>query len=289
MTPKISFEVFPPKTPDGLIALGNTAARLAKINPAFISVTYGAGGSDRTRSFDAIKATVASGVAVAGHLTCVGQSIADLDGVLAEYKSLGVNQVVALRGDPAEGVDAPYVAPIDGYQRTADLVAAAKAVGGFEVSVSAYPEKHPQSPTEAHDLDVLAEKVDAGADRAMTQMFFDNQLFLTYREHVRNRGIDIPIVPGIFPIHSFSAVSRFAARCGASMPAHLAARFADVSDPAATHELAADIAAEQITELANEGVEHFHLYTINRPELALDVCSRLGITPTSPSAGKAPS
>jgi methylenetetrahydrofolate reductase (NADPH) len=278
MTLAISFEVFPPKTPAGLDQLARTAAALSGVDPVYVSVTYGAGGSDRTRSFDAIRATAQAGVRIAAHLTCVGQPVSEIDSVMAEYEALGVDQIVALRGDPPTGIDAPYEAHPDGYQRTADLVAAAKARGRFDVSVSAYPERHPQSPTDAHDLDVLAEKVAAGADRAITQMFFDNDHFARYLERVRARGIDVPIVPGVFPIHSFPAVARFAARCGASIPAALAARFAGLDDdPVATHEVAVEVAGAQIEGLVGLGVEQVHLYTLNRPELALAVCERLGV------------
>jgi methylenetetrahydrofolate reductase (NADPH) len=278
MTATISFEVFPPKTTEGLDSLRNTVAELSAAAPAFVSVTYGAGGSDRERSFAAIASVRSEGCEVTGHITCVGQSRSEVDAVIDRYATLGVTQIVALRGDPPTGIDATYEPHDDGYQRTADLVAAIKQRGGFQIAVSAYPECHPQSPTSAHDLDVLADKVAAGADRAMTQMFFDNSHFLRYRDDVRARGIEIPIVPGIFPIHSFPAVTRFAQRCGASIPASIADRFAGLDDqPETTHKIAAELAAEQIAELADHGVEHVHLYTLNRAELALAVCEQLGI------------
>lgn len=273
----VSFEVFPPKTEAGLGQLTATAQRLASVEPRFVSVTYGAGGSNRDRSFEAIAATAASGASIAAHLTCVGQPVAEIEQVIDTYERLGVDHVVALRGDPPAGIDAPYEAHPEGFQRTADLVAAAASRGRFDVIVSAYPERHPQSPSDDHDLDVLAEKVDAGATRAITQMFFDVDAFARYLDRVRGRGIDIPIVPGVFPIHSFPSVAGFAARCGASMPDDVAARFADhLDDPAETHRIAADLAAEQIDRLAALGVDHVHLYTLNRSELALDVCDRLG-------------
>jgi methylenetetrahydrofolate reductase (NADPH) len=273
----ISFEVFPPKTEAGLDQLAATARRLAASDPLFVSVTYGAGGSQHHRSFAAIEATAASGATIAAHLTCVGQPVDELARVMDEYDALGVEHIVALRGDPPTGIDAPYEPHPDGYQRTADLVAAAKAHGRFEVIVSAYPERHPQSPDIDHDLDVLAEKVAAGADRAITQMFFDVDVFARYLEQVRGRGIEIPIVPGIFPIHSLPSVASFAARCGASIPDAVAARFAGHDDDAhATHEIAAEHAAEQIERLAGLGVGHVHLYTLNKADLALAVCDRLG-------------
>lgn len=273
----VSFEVFPPKTDAGLVQLAETARRLAEVEPTFISVTYGAGGSNRHRSFDAIQATAASGATIAAHLTCVGQPVAEIAEVMGAYERLGVEHIVALRGDPPTGIDAPYEPHPHGYQRTADLVAAAAARGRFEVIVSAYPERHPQSPSDDHDLDVLAEKVAAGATKAITQMFFDVDIFARYLDRVRARGIEIPIVPGIFPIHSFASVASFAAKCGASMPTGLADRFAGYEDDhRSTHGIAADHAAEQIERLTELGVEHVHLYTLNKSDLALAVCDRLG-------------
>jgi methylenetetrahydrofolate reductase (NADPH) len=272
----ISFEVFPPKTEAGLDQLATTARRLAAVDPRFVSVTYGAGGSQHQRSFAAIAATAASGATIAAHLTCVGQPVAEIDRVMDEYAALGVEHIVALRGDPPTGIDAPYEPHPDGYGRTADLVAAAKARERFEVIVSAYPERHPQSPSIDHDLDVLAEKVAAGADRAITQMFFDVDLFARYLDRVRARGIEIPIVPGIFPIHSFPSVADFASRCGATIPDAVAERFAGLDDDAAeSHRVAADHAAEQIERLVALGVDHVHLYTLNKADLALAVCDRL--------------
>lgn len=274
-----SFEVFPPKSAEGLADLTDTVRRLATTEPSFVSVTYGAGGTDRERSFDAIAAVRAAGVDVAGHLTCVGQSTSDVLRVVDRYVELGVDHIVALRGDPPCGIDAPYEPHPRGFNSTADLVAAVKRRADVTVSVSAYPERHPQSPTDDHDLDVLAAKVDAGADRAMTQMFFDSEHYVRYMERVRGRGIDVPIVPGIFPIHSFPAVARFAARCGAGIPPAVAARFNGLDDDRhTTHAVAAELAAEQIRRLAEHGVEQFHLYTLNRADLALAVSERVEST-----------
>ncbi len=276
MTLSLSFEVFPPKHPDGLAPLAQVAADLQRVDPTFISVTYGAGGSDRQRSFDAIDAVRSTGSEVAGHLTCVGQSRSDIEQIVDRYVALGVHQVVALRGDPPGGIDDEYVPHPDGFRSTADLVAVIKSRSDLEVAVSAYPERHPQSPTDDHDLAILAGKVAAGADRAMTQMFFDNQHYYRYRDAVQAKGIDVAIVPGIFPIHSYPAVARFAARCGASIPAHVTERFAGLDDDTeTTHKIAGELAAEQISELAAEGVEHVHIYTLNRSELALSVCDLL--------------
>jgi methylenetetrahydrofolate reductase (NADPH) len=294
MTVRVSFEVFPPKTEPGLDGLGRAVHALQAVEPVYISVTYGAGGGQRDKSFAAIDTvrTSAADVPVAAHLTCVGQTRDEIEKIVARYAELGVQHIVALRGDPPEGIDAPYTAHPDGFQSTAELVAAIKARGDFEIAVSAYPEKHPQSPSEQHDLDVLAAKVDAGASFAMTQMFFDNDLFLRLRDRVADRGIPVTVVPGIFPIHSFEAVARFARRCGASMPAALPEAFAgftdDPADQAAATDLAADLAALQIAHLAAEGVTQAHLYTLNKSELALAVCARLGITPRRPPAPQPP-
>lgn len=281
-TIRVSFEVFPPKTPAGTSQLERTIRSLGAADPEYVSVTYGAGGSQRERSFAAIDVVRASGMPVAGHVTCVGQSRQEIDEVIRRYRTLGVDHVVALRGDPPDGVDAPYSPHPDGYQRTADLVAALKRHDALTVSVSAYPERHPQSPSEDHDLDVLAEKVAAGADQAITQMFFDDECFLRHLDRIRARGIDVPVVPGIFPIHSIHQVTDFASRCGATIPRRIAERFDGLdADPAAARDLAADVAAAQILHLAANGVDRVHVYTLNRAELALAVCERIGaITPS---------
>jgi methylenetetrahydrofolate reductase (NADPH) len=269
----VSFEVFPPQQPEGLARLAAVVAELQRVDPTFVSVTYGAGGSERQHSFDAIDAVRSTNAAVAGHLTCVGEPRTDIEEVIDRYVALGVHEVVALRGDPPGGIEDEYEPHPEGFQSTADLVAAIKNRSNLKVAVSAYPERHPQSPSCAHDLDLLADKVAAGAERAVTQMFFENQHFFRYREAVARRGIDVAIVPGIFPIYSFRSVARFASQCGTSIPDRVAGHFAGLGhDIEATHEIAAEIAAAQISELDDEGVEHVHLYTLNRAELALAVC-----------------
>ena len=278
MTLSVSFEVFPPKSAEGLDELRSTVRRLHAVGADFVSVTYGAGGAGRDRSVAAIAAVRAEGLDVAGHLTCVGQPRVDIDAVIDAYEALGVSRIVALRGDPPAGVDAPYEAHVDGYQRTADLVAAIKRRGAFDITVSAYPERHPQSPSNDHDIAVLADKVAAGADSATTQMFFDNSHYLRYRDRVDARGIDIPIIPGIFPIHCFATVARFAERCGASIPERIARRFSGLDgNEEATRIVAADVAASQISELAEHGVDAVHLYTLNRADLAIGVCRQLDL------------
>ena len=271
-----SFEVFPPKTDAGLVQLAEAVAELEQLRPSFVSITYGAGGSNRDRSFETISTVARQGSTMAAHLTCVGQSRADLDDVIDRYLALGVSHVVALRGDPPEGIDAPYRPHSDGYTSTAELVTAAKARGIEHISVSGYPEKHPQSPSADHDMAILAEKVDAGADRAITQMCFDTEATIRWIDRVRSAGIDVDIAPGIFPIHSFPAVSRFASRCGASMPADVAERFAGLDDdPETTAKVGAEFAAGQIARLREHGVSHVHLYTLNRAPLARAVTEQL--------------
>ena len=271
-----SFEVFPPKTDAGLVQLAEAVAELEQLRPSFVSITYGAGGSSRDRSFETISTVARQGSTMAAHLTCVGQSRADLDDVIDRYLALGVSHVVALRGDPPEGIDAPYRPHPDGYGSTAELVAAAKARGIEHVSVSGYPEKHPQSPSSDHDMEILAEKAAAGADRAITQMCFDTEATIRWIDRVRTAGIEIDIAPGIFPIHSFPAVARFAARCGASMPSDVAERFAGLDDdPDTTAKIGAEFAAQQIARLREHGVRHVHLYTLNRAPLARAVTEQL--------------
>jgi len=271
-----SFEVFPPKTDAGLVQLAEAVAELEQLRPSFVSITYGAGGSSRDRSFETISTVAQHGSTMAAHLTCVGQSRAELDDVIDRYLALGVSHVVALRGDPPEGIDAPYRSHPEGYASTAELVAAAKSRGIEHVSVSGYPEKHPQSPSADHDMEILAEKADAGADRAITQMCFDTEATVRWIDRVRTAGIEIDIAPGIFPIHSFPAVSRFAARCGASMPAEVVERFAGLDDdPDTTAKVGAEFAAQQIARLREHGVRHVHLYTLNRASLARAVTEQL--------------
>ena len=276
MSVSISFEVFPPRQREGLARLATVVTELRRVDPTLVSVTYGAGGSDSHRSLDAIDAVRTTNTPVAGHLTCVGQSRTEIEEIIDRYVALGVHEVVALRGDPPGGIDTVYEPHPEGFQSTVDLVAAVKNRSDLNVAVSAYPERHPQSPSFEHDLDILADKVAAGAERAVTQMFFDNEHFFRYRDAVQRRGIDVAVVPGILPIHSFASVVRFASQCGASIPESVAERFAGLGDDTeTTPEIAAELAAAQISELDDHGVEHVHLYTLNRSELALAVCDLL--------------
>jgi methylenetetrahydrofolate reductase (NADPH) len=283
----VSFEFFPPKTERMEEALWTSIRRLEPLAPDFVSVTYGAGGSTRERTHATVARIVKeTALAPAAHLTCVGATREEVDEVVRGYWDAGVRRIVALRGDPAAGVGARYEPHQGGYQSTADLVRGIKAIGAFDVSVSAYPEKHPESATVDADLDTLKAKIDAGANRAITQFFFDNEHFLRYLEAARKRGVWAPIVPGIVPIHNFKQVSGFAARTGASVPAWLARRYEGLDDdPATTHLVAAAVAAEQVLDLVDEGIRQFHFYTLNRADLVYAICHLLGLRPQSASAG----
>jgi methylenetetrahydrofolate reductase (NADPH) len=282
MTPTISYEIFPPRTDTGRSTLARTLVALRRVPPSLVSVTYGAGGTDTDRSFDAVElATELAEAPIAAHLTCVGVPRHQVGAVIERYLDLGVRHIVALRGDPPEGIDAPYVPHPEGFASTADLVAAVRrqgAAAGVEltVSVSAYPEVHPQSPDIDHDLDVLAAKVDAGADRAMTQMFFDDAALLRYRDAVRSRGIDIPIIPGVMPIHAIDRVVDFARRCGATVPPALVAHFDGVDATHPDHRRrAVDWTVGQITDLRAAGFDELHLYTLNQSDLVLEIVDAL--------------
>jgi methylenetetrahydrofolate reductase (NADH) len=285
----ISFEFFPPKTEAMEQKLWESIERLAPLSPTFVSVTYGAGGSTRARTH----ATVArilkeTALKPAAHLTCVAATKDEVDTVVRDYAGAGVRHIVALRGDPEGGVGTAYVPHPRGYANGAELVAGIGRLGDFEISVAAYPEKHPESPSIAADIDMLKRKVDAGADRAITQFFFDNDLYEAYVERVRAAGLDIPIVPGIVPVHNFAQVARFAAGCGASVPAWLAQRFEGLDDDPQTRQLvAAAVAAEQVLDLVDRGVTDFHFYTMNRADLVYAICHLLGMRPTKPAPAEA--
>jgi methylenetetrahydrofolate reductase (NADPH) len=275
----VSFEFFPPKTPEMEAQLWEAVGRLAPLAPRFVSVTYGAGGSTRARTHATVARLVKdTPLKPAAHLTCVGASRAEIDVVLRDYAAAGVRHVVALRGDPPGGLDTPYVAPPDGYQSTDALVGAIKAAGDFEVSVSAYPEKHPQSPNLLHDIETLKRKVDAGADRAITQFFFDNSAYLRFLDVAAAAGITIPIVPGIVPVLNFKQTANFARNAGASVPNWLAERFDGLEDDPATRRLvAAAVCAEQVIDLIDRGVDHLHFYTMNRADLVFAICHLIGL------------
>ena len=277
----VSFEFFPPATEEMETILWESIERLKPLSPNFVSVTYGAGGSTRERTHATVKRILAeTKLTPAAHLTCVAATRAEVDTVVRNYKDAGVRHIVALRGDSTGVPGTKYAPHPGGYENAADLVAGIKRIGDFEISVSAYPEKHPDSPTVDADIDMLKAKVDAGASRAITQFFFENDLYFRYLDRVRTRGIDIPITPGIFPVQNFKATTAFAARCGASVPGWLGERFRGLENDAATRKLiAAAVAAEQVLDLVDRGVTDFHFYTMNRADLVYAICHLLGLRP----------
>jgi methylenetetrahydrofolate reductase (NADPH) len=288
---RVSFEFFPPKSEEMERTLWEAIMRLAPLSPSFVSVTYGAGGSTRERTHLTVKRILTETELVpAAHLTCVAATRGEVDAVVRNYVAAGVRHIVALRGDPTGGVGERYAPHPSGYRNAADLVLGIKRLAEVEVSVSAYPEKHPDSPTVEADIDMLKAKVDAGAARAITQFFFDNELYFRYLDQVRARGIDIPIVPGILPVQNFKQTKAFAERCGASVPAWLADRFAGLSDDPATRKLiAAAVAAEQVLDLVDQGVTDFHFYTMNRADLVYAICHLLGLRPQEQEKPVSPS
>lgn len=277
----VSFEFFPPKNERMEEALWTAVRRLEPLRPDFVSVTYGAGGSTRERTHATVaRITRETCLAPAAHLTCVSATRAEVDAVVRDYRDAGVQHIVALRGDPPAGVGARYEPHPGGYANAAELVAGITQIGAFDISVAGYPEKHPESPSDAHDLDNLKAKVDAGASRVITQFFFDNERYLRFVENVRAHGIWCPIVPGIVPIHNFKQVAGFAAKTGATIPSWLARRFEGLDDdPATTHLVAAAVAAEQVMDLVDQGIRQFHFYTLNRADLVFAICHLLGLRP----------
>ncbi|APH72797.1 methylenetetrahydrofolate reductase [NAD(P)H] [Aquibium oceanicum] len=280
----VSFEFFPPKTDAMEAKLWETTMRLQPLAPSFVSVTYGAGGSTRERTARTVGRMVRdTRLRPAAHLTCVDATRDEVDEVIREFLGMGVTRFVALRGDPAEGVGARYRPHPGGYANAAELVAALREKGASDISVSAYPEKHPESPDFATDIDMLKRKVDSGATRAITQFFFDNDSYERYVERVRRAGIYVPIVPGILPVHNFTQVANFSARCGAHVPAWLAERFDGLHDDPQTHALvAAAVAAEQVLDLVERGITDFHFYTMNRADLVFAICHMIGIRSAEP-------
>lgn len=277
----VSFEFFPPKTEKMEATLWAAIERLAPLHPEFVSVTYGAGGSTRERTHATVARIVReTDLKPAAHLTCVAATKQEVDAVARAYWDVGVRHIVALRGDPSSGPGTKYEPHPGGYINAADLVAGLKRIAPFEISVAGYPEKHPESPTFAADMDNLKAKVDAGADRIITQFGFDNTHYLRFLERARAAGIWVPITPGIVPIHNFKQVEAFAARAGASMPSWLARRFEGLeNDPATSHLVAAAEATEQVMDLVDEGVKKFHFYTLNRADLVYAICHLLGLRP----------
>jgi methylenetetrahydrofolate reductase (NADPH) len=277
----VSFEFFPPKTEKMEDTLWSSITRLAPLRPEFVSVTYGAGGSTRERTHATVTRIIReTGLKPAAHLTCVNATKDEVNAVAKAYWDAGVRHIVALRGDPAEGPGTAYTPYPGGYKNAADLVDGLKRIAAFEVSVAGYPEKHPESPSLDADIENLKAKVDAGADRIITQFGFDNIYFLRYLERARAAGIWVPIMPGIVPIHNFKQVAGFAQRAGASVPSWLARRFEGLeNDSTTTHLVAAAAATEQVMDLVDEGIKKFHFYSLNRADLVYAICHLLGLRP----------
>jgi methylenetetrahydrofolate reductase (NADPH) len=276
--PLVSFEFFPPKTDEMEEKLWQTVERLEWLAPRFVSVTYGAGGSTRERTHATVtRIRRETALEPAAHLTCVGASRAEIDAVAERYWAAGIRHIVALRGDPPAGV-AGYTPHPEGYAYAADLVAGLRRVGDFEISVAAFPERHPEAASAEADLDNLKRKIDAGANRAITQFFFDVDVYVRFVERARAAGITVPIVPGILPVTNFAQVKKFAAQCGASVPGWMAAQFEGLDDDPETRRLvAASMAAEQCRLLQAQGVGEFHFYTLNRADLTVAICHMIGV------------
>jgi len=283
--PRVSFEFFPPKTEAMEKTLWASIKRLEPLAPHFVSVTYGADGSTRERTHAAVaRIRNETRLTAAPHLTCVGAARGEIDDIAREYWDMGIRHLVALRGDPPKDADGYRPHP-GGYAYAADLVAGLKRVADFDVSVAAYPEVHPEAPDAAFDLDNLKRKLDAGASRAITQFFFETDCFLRFRDRCAAAGIDSQLVPGILPITRFPQLERFAGMCGATVPDWLRERFAGLDDDDETRQLiAASVAIQQARELADEGVDEFHFYTLNRSELTYAICHALGIRPSQAAA-----
>jgi methylenetetrahydrofolate reductase (NADPH) len=294
--PRVSFEFFPPKTPEMEERLWAVIKRLESLAPRFVSVTYGAGGSTRERTHATVRRIrQETALEPAAHLTCVAATREEIDTVARDYWEAGIRHIVALRGDPPNGPigggpagGGRYAPHPDGYSFAADLVAGLKRVADFEISVAAYPETHPSARSPGHDLDNLKAKLDAGATRAITQFFFDPNVYLRFRDRAHAAGIRVPIVPGILPVTNFTQLKRMAAGCGASIPAWMAGHFDGLDDDPDTRRLvAASLAAEQCRRLHANGVHEFHFYTLNRADLIVAICHLLGVRAPRPTTAAA--
>jgi len=275
---EVSFEFFPPLTKEMEATLWKAVQRLKGLGPRFVSVTYGADGSTRDRTHADVKRIVTeTDLTAAPHLTCIGASRGEIDDIARKYWDMGIRYLVALRGDPAQGADG-YTPYPGGYAYASDLVTGLKKVADFDISVAAYPEVHPEAPNPLFDLENLKRKIDAGASRAITQFFFNTDVYLRFRDLTAAAGIETAIVPGILPITRFPQLQRFAEQCGATVPDWLHERFAGLEDDAETRQMiAANVAIEQVRRLQAEGVNEFHFYTLNRSELTYAICHALGV------------
>ncbi|PVA09322.1 methylenetetrahydrofolate reductase [NAD(P)H] [Pelagivirga sediminicola] len=277
--PNISFEFFPPKTLEASFRLWDTVHTLAPLQPRFVSVTYGAGGTTRTLTREAVSALHGSaGLNVAAHLTCVNATREETLAIADEFHAAGVREIVALRGDAPKGSGGFKPHP-GGFNDSCELIAALKERGDFTLRVGAYPERHPDAADDNADVEWLKRKFDAGADEAITQFFFSADTFLRFRDRCAAAGIDKPVIPGIFPIENWDGARRFAQSCGATVPDWLNAAFATAERDERSDLLAIAHATELCSKLMDEGVEDLHFYTLNRPELTRDICHALGVAP----------
>lgn len=278
-TPNISFEFFPPKSLEASFRLWDTVHALAPLEPRFVSVTYGAGGTTRELTRDAVGTLhSATGLNVAAHLTCVDASKAETLAIADEFAKAGVSEIVALRGDPPKGTDT-FEPHADGFANSCELIEALADTGKFTIRVGAYPEKHPEATSGKADIEWLKRKIDAGASEALTQFFFDAETFFRFRDDCIKAGIDAPIIPGILPIEDWKGVSRFATACGTTIPAWLHDAFDKAMRDDRHDLLAIAVATELCSDLLEGGVEDLHFYTLNKPDLTREVCHALGVTP----------
>lgn len=277
MTPQVSFEFFPPQSLEAAFRLHGTVQSLAPFDPRFVSVTYGAGGTTRALTREAAETLhKTAGLRVAAHLTCVGATRAETLEIADGFAKAGIRDIVALRGDAPKGAD-KFTPHAEGFANAVELIAGLRDAGDFNIKVGAYPEPHPDAPYEGADIDWLKAKLDTGADEAITQFFFEAETFLRFRDACAKAGIDKQITPGIFPIENWTGAKRFAARCGASVPANLDEAFAKAARDDREELLAVAQATELCDALVCEGVDKLHFYTLNRPELTAKVCTALGL------------
>jgi len=277
--PTVSFEFFPPKSLEGSFRLWDCVNTLAPLDPSFVSVTYGAGGTTRQLTHDAVTTIhKTSGLNVAAHLTCVDATKAETLAIAQSYAASGVRDLVALRGDAPKGAS-NFTAHPDGFESSVELIEALADLDTFNIRVGAYPEKHPEAADQAADIAYLKRKFDAGAASAITQFFFEAESFFRFRDACQKAGIDAPIIPGILPVENWAGTQRFAKQCGTHIPQVLQDAFNNATRDGTTELLATAIATELCDDLLQGGVEHLHFYTLNRPELSRDVCHALGVTP----------
>ncbi len=278
-TPRISFEFFPPKNFEGTFRLADTVRELAPLDPSFVSVTYGAGGTTREPTHDAV-ATIHKryGLNVAAHLTCVDATRAETLDIAHAYAAAGVTEIVALRGDPPQGAST-FEAHPEGFASSVELIEALADTGKFKLRVGAYPDPHPDAADANADVAFLKRKIDAGASSAITQFFFEAETFFRFRDKCEKAGIDAPIIPGILPIENWAGTKKFAARCGTAIPAWLDDAFAAAKRDGREDLLSMSLATELCTDLIEGGVEDLHFYTLNKPEFTRDVAHALGVSP----------